>query len=78
LEFFNSLPEKQGWTLLQFNFTVGVRGSISTLDRTAPPGFSDVYNSAFERERESERERVCVCVCERERERDAGESLRRE
>jgi hypothetical protein len=34
LDFFNSLPEKQGWTLLQFNFTVGVRGSISNLDRT--------------------------------------------
>ena len=24
LEFFNSLPGRQGWTLLQFNFTVGV------------------------------------------------------
>ena len=34
LDFFNSLPENQGWTLLQFNFTVGVRGSISNLDRT--------------------------------------------
>jgi hypothetical protein len=34
LEFFNSLPGRQGWTLLQFNFTVGVRGSISNLDRT--------------------------------------------
>jgi hypothetical protein len=28
LDFFNSLPENQGWTLLQLNFTVGVRGSI--------------------------------------------------
>ena len=35
LDFFNSLPEKQGWTLLQFNFTVGVRGS----DRTEPLSF---------------------------------------
>jgi hypothetical protein len=39
---------------------------------TCFPGFSDVYNSAFERERESEREtqRVCVCVRERERKRE--------
>ncbi len=36
LEFFNSLPDRQGWSLLQFNFTVGVRGSISTEDRTDP------------------------------------------
>jgi hypothetical protein len=34
LDFFYSLLENQGWTLLQFNFTVGVRGSISNLDRT--------------------------------------------
>jgi hypothetical protein len=34
LDFFNSLPENRGWTLLQFNFTVGVRGSISNVDRT--------------------------------------------
>jgi hypothetical protein len=39
LDFFNSLPENQGWTLLQFNFTVGVRGSISNLDRTEPFSF---------------------------------------
>jgi hypothetical protein len=39
LDFFNSIPEKQGWTLLQFNFTVGVRGSISNLDRTEPLSF---------------------------------------
>jgi ribonuclease HI len=39
LEFFNSLPDKQGWSLLQFNFTVGVRGSISTEDRTDPLSF---------------------------------------
>jgi hypothetical protein len=39
LEFLNSLPEKQGWTLLQFNFTVGVRGSISNVDRTEPLSF---------------------------------------
>jgi hypothetical protein len=39
LEFFNSLPERQGWTLLQFNFTVGVRGSISNVDRTEPLSF---------------------------------------
>jgi hypothetical protein len=39
LEFFNSLPDRQGWSLLQFNFTVGVRGSISTEDRTDPLSF---------------------------------------
>ena len=39
LDFFNSLPESQGWTLLQFNFTVGVRGSISNVDRTEPLSF---------------------------------------
>jgi hypothetical protein len=39
LDFFNSLPENQGWTLLQFNFTVGVRGSISNVDRTEPLSF---------------------------------------
>jgi len=37
LEFFNSLPDRQGWSLLQFNFTVGVRGSISTEDRMTDP-----------------------------------------
>ncbi len=36
LDFFNSLPENQGWTLLQLNFNVGVRGSISNVDRTEP------------------------------------------
>jgi hypothetical protein len=35
----NSLPENRGWTLLQFNFTVGVRGSISNVDRTEPLSF---------------------------------------
>ena len=39
LEFFNSLPDRQGWSLIQFNFTVGVRGSISTEDRTDPLSF---------------------------------------
>ena len=39
LDFFNSLPENQGWTLMQFNFTVGVRGSISNVDRTEPLSF---------------------------------------
>jgi hypothetical protein len=39
LEFFNSLRERQGWTMIQFNFTVGVRGSISNVDRTAPLSF---------------------------------------
>jgi hypothetical protein len=39
LEFFNSPPDRQGWSLLQFNFTVGVRGSISTEDRTDPLSF---------------------------------------
>ena len=39
LEFFNSLPDRQGWSLLQFNFTVGARGSISTEDRTDPLSF---------------------------------------
>jgi hypothetical protein len=36
LDFFNSLPENHRLTLLQFNFTVGVRGSISNVDRTEP------------------------------------------
>ena len=39
LDFFNSLPENRGWTLVQFNFTVGVRGSISNVDRTEPLSF---------------------------------------
>ena len=39
LEFFNSLPDRQGWSLIQFNFTVGVRCSISTEDRTDPLSF---------------------------------------
>ena len=39
LEFFNSLPDRQGWSLIQFNFTVGVRGSNSTEDRTDPLSF---------------------------------------
>jgi hypothetical protein len=39
LDFFNSLPENQGWTLLQLNFTVRVRGSISNVDRTEPFSF---------------------------------------
>ena len=39
LDFFNSLPENQGWTLLQLNFTVGARGSISDVDRTEPLSF---------------------------------------
>ena len=34
LDFFNSLSENLGWKLMQFNFTVGVRGSISNVDRT--------------------------------------------
>jgi hypothetical protein len=40
LDFFNSLLENQGWTLLQLNFTVGVGGSISNVDRTEPLTFS--------------------------------------
>ena len=36
LDFFNSLPENLGWKLMQFNFTVGVRGSISNVNRTEP------------------------------------------
>jgi hypothetical protein len=39
LEFFNSLRERQGWTMIQCNFTVGVRGSISNVDRTEPLSF---------------------------------------
>ena len=39
LDFFDSLPENQGWTLLQLNFIVGVRGSISNVDRTEPLSF---------------------------------------
>ena len=37
--FFNSLSENLGWKLMQFNFTVGVRGSISNVDRTEPLSF---------------------------------------
>ena len=36
-DFFNSLSENQGWTLMQFNFTVGVRGSISNVDSGVQP-----------------------------------------
>jgi hypothetical protein len=39
LDFFNSLSENLGWKLMQFNFTVGVRGSISNVDRTEPLSF---------------------------------------
>jgi len=39
LDFFNSLSENLGWKLIQFNFTVGVRGSISNVDRTEPLSF---------------------------------------
>jgi hypothetical protein len=39
LEFFNSLRGRQGWTMIQFNFTVGVCGSISNVDRTEPLSF---------------------------------------
>jgi len=42
LDFFNSLPENLGWTLMQFNFTVGVRGSISNVDRTEPLSFLSI------------------------------------
>jgi len=33
------LRERQGWTMIQFNFTVGVLGSISNVDRTEPLSF---------------------------------------
>jgi len=39
LDFSNPLPKKQEWTLLQFNFTGGVRGSISNVHRTSPLSF---------------------------------------
>ena len=41
LDFFNSLPENQGWTLLQLNFTVGVRASAGGTrgTRARPPRF---------------------------------------
>ena len=39
VDFFNSLSENLGWKLMQFNFTVGVRGSISNVDRTEPLSF---------------------------------------
>jgi len=32
LDFFNASRHRAGWTMSQVNFTVGVRGSISTLD----------------------------------------------
>jgi hypothetical protein len=31
--------ERQGWTMMQFDFTVRVRGSISNVDRTEPLSF---------------------------------------
>jgi hypothetical protein len=45
LHFFNSLPENQGWTLLQLNFTVGVRGSIFNVDRTEPLSFLSTFKT---------------------------------
>jgi hypothetical protein len=39
LEFFNSLRERQGWSMIQFNIMVGVRGSISNVDCTEPLSF---------------------------------------
>ena len=48
LEFFNSLPDRQGWSLLQFNFTVGVRGSISNEDRTDPLSFVSTLKAMIE------------------------------
>jgi hypothetical protein len=33
------LQERQGWTMIQFYFTVGVRGSISNVDHTEPLSF---------------------------------------
>ena len=47
LEFFNSLPVRQGWSLIQFNFTVGVRGSISTEDRTDPLSFVSTLKALY-------------------------------
>jgi hypothetical protein len=44
LEFFISLRERQGWTMIPFNFTVGVRGSISNVDRTEPLSFMSTLN----------------------------------
>jgi len=37
LSFFNSLPGQEGWSMKQLNFTVGVRGSISTKHFKIPP-----------------------------------------
>jgi hypothetical protein len=37
--------ERQGWTLLQFIFTVGVRGSISSVDRTEPLSFTSTLKA---------------------------------
>jgi len=31
---------EEGWTMIQFNFKVGVRGSISNVDRTDPLSFT--------------------------------------
>jgi len=45
LEFFNSLQEREGWTMIQFNFTVGVRGSISNVDRTEPLSFTSTLKA---------------------------------
>jgi hypothetical protein len=45
LDFFNSLQEREGWTMTQFNFTVGVRGSISNVDRTEPLSFTSTLKA---------------------------------
>jgi hypothetical protein len=36
---------RDGLVLLQFNFTVGVRGSISNLDRTEPLSFLSTFKT---------------------------------
>ena len=40
LDFFNSLHEREGWTMIQLNFKVGVRSSISNVDCTEPLSFT--------------------------------------
>jgi hypothetical protein len=38
-DFFSTSHDRQGWTMVQFNFTVGVRGSIFNVDRSEPLSF---------------------------------------
>jgi hypothetical protein len=45
LEIFNCLHEREGLTMIQFNFMVGVRGSISNVHRTEPLSFTSTLKA---------------------------------